>query len=202
METISRPEMNKDWIHTVIKRTGHYEACEPLLNDKRFWVWSGSSKVHQHHYGDGGLARHTEEVMRVGLEACKLHKFDEGDTNIFLVAALWHDYGKIWDYAKMADGVPVFDKILEEMGPWTGTWHKRHIHHISRSAIEWEVAARQACTAPHIVQFVTHAILAHHGQREFGSPVAPKTRVAWMLHFCDGISARMDDYDTLDVLDR
>lgn len=32
------------------------------------------------------------------------------------------------------------------------------------------------------------------------SPVAQKTRVAWLLHLCDGISARMDDAETLDVV--
>jgi len=49
---------------------------------------------------------------------------------------------------------------------------------------------------------VLHAILAHHGCREAGSPVAPKTREAWLVHFCDGISARMDDADTWDIIKR
>ena len=37
-----------------------------------------------------------------------------------------------------------------------------------------------------------------HGQREWGSPVMPKSRVAWLLHLSDGISARMADCETTD----
>ena len=40
---------------------------------------------------------------------------------------------------------------------------------------------------------VLHAILSHHGRREYGSPVSPSTRIAWLLHLCDSISARMFD---------
>jgi 23S rRNA maturation-related 3'-5' exoribonuclease YhaM len=47
---------------------------------------------------------------------------------------------------------------------------------------------------------VLHAILAHHGRREAGSPVAPKSRIAWLVHLSDQISARMADADTLDII--
>jgi 23S rRNA maturation-related 3'-5' exoribonuclease YhaM len=46
---------------------------------------------------------------------------------------------------------------------------------------------------------VLHAILAHHGFQEFGSPVQPNSKVAWLLHLCDSISARMDDVDKMDI---
>jgi 23S rRNA maturation-related 3'-5' exoribonuclease YhaM len=42
---------------------------------------------------------------------------------------------------------------------------------------------------------VTHAILSHHGQREWGSPVRPATKLAWILHTCDMMSARVNDCD-------
>ena len=86
---------------------------------------------------------------------------------------------------------------------WENSDHRRLIHHISRSSIIWNEACKKS---EHIwkrfADPVTHAILAHHGGRSMGSPVAPKSREAWILHLCDGISARVYDADTLDVLDR
>lgn len=32
-----------------------------VLQDWRFPIWSGSSKPHQHHYGQGGLVIHTAD---------------------------------------------------------------------------------------------------------------------------------------------
>jgi hypothetical protein len=81
------------------------------------------------------------------------------------------------------------------------------IHHISRSAITWSHVWRDfEMTTPGIpVNYhdpVLHAILAHHGSRQYGSPVAPKSQVAWMLHLCDSVSARMDDWNKMDVVDK
>ena len=57
----------------------------------------------------------------------------------------------------------------------------------------------KAKKAVHIEDEVLHCILSHHGQRAWGSPVAPKSIEAWILHLCDGLSARADDYKTLDL---
>lgn len=164
-----------------------------LLDDQHFAVWSGSAKSEHHHYGDGGLVRHTWEVIHlcfVNKEALGITTID--DNELFL-AALFHDAGKLWDY-KPTDSLQT---------PWTGTEHKRLIHHISRSAIYWSHVFNHCmevteCSKMH--DLVLHAILAHHGSREWGSPVAPKTQVAWLLHLCDGISARMDDWNRCDVV--
>lgn len=164
-------------------------ACE-ILDDQRFPIWSGSSKQGQHHYGKGGLIRHTDEVIQLCLlnnvyfEGSSKHLFDG---NIFL-AALFHDAGKMWDYEPL-------DPDEFEYKEWQGTTHKRNVHHITRSALVWQNASNKH-GYNHIDDEILHAILAHHGQREWGSPVAPNTRLAWLLHLCDGISARMDDVYT------
>lgn len=82
-------------------------------------------------------------------------------------------------------------KINPASEGWCAVDHKNKIHHITRSAIVWNSASErlQSCERDE----VTHAILAHHGRREWGSPVIPQTRMAWLLHLCDGISARIDD---------
>jgi 3'-5' exoribonuclease len=153
-----------------------------------FYFWSGSSKSHQHHYGDGGLLRHTAEVIELCQKSAEfsfLHK-KEVEMNVLLLSALFHDVGKLWDYTK------------NESGEWVGTEHKRNIHHISRSAIEWNLIASRHNIPQDLIDKVTHCILSHHGQREWGSPVAPRSREAWILHLCDGLSARIDDCDKFD----
>ena len=41
-----------------------------------------------------------------------------------------------------------------------------------------------------LVNQVGHCILAHHGHKEWGSPVEPITTEARILHFADDLSAR------------
>ena len=37
-----------------------------------------------------------------------------------------------------------------------------------------------------------HLVIAHHGEREFGSPVEPKTPEAWALHLIDNLDAKLE----------
>jgi len=170
-----------------------------VLDDARFPVWSGSSKPHQHHYGKGGLAQHTFEVVDLCLKNnAFFNTCAEGVQNkavpfhqLFL-AALFHDAGKMWDY----------EPTNADQTEWQGSSHKRHIHHISRSGIVWSKAwdahPMTTVNSDEWHDAVLHAILAHHQLREWGSPVSPNTRLAWLLHLCDGISARMDDGERWD----
>jgi 3'-5' exoribonuclease len=174
-----------------------YDVCKGVLEDDRFPLWSGSSQPHQHHYGAGGLIQHTSEVIDTCFRVKSLyeHKYEFDSKEVFL-AAFFHDVGKMWDYERVEIEDP-------EDPAWTSAPHKRYIHHISRSAIVWsENAKKNESINDKYADKVLHAILSHHTAREFGSPVAPKSRVAWLLTLCDNLSARMFDCDTFDVLDR
>jgi len=165
-----------------------YQVAEYILSDLRFDVWSGSSKPEQHHYGKHGLTIHTHEVMMLAFGAKKTLKLDIDPIELYF-SVLFHDSGKLYDYTTI-------DNIHFASAP-----HKRMIHHISRSGLIWHDASS---IVPQIHDkyhdSVLHNILAHHGRREWGSPVMPKTKAAWLLHLCDGISARMNDCDRLDFV--
>jgi len=165
-----------------------------ILNDVNFLHQSGCHHKPGHHYGEGGLLRHTWEVCSLCLQnaAFFLDRHPTIDLRELFLSALYHDYGKVWDY--------VCDPVTGEYSADTPTKHRRKIHHISRSAIEWEMIARKLNLDLKLTERVTHNILSHHGQREWGSPVAPLTREAWILHLCDNISARVDDCDRLDLV--
>lgn len=178
-----------------------------VIENPKFALWSGSSKPHQHHYGKGGLLIHTTEVIKLALDNNYLLNSGIDERELFL-SCLFHDCGKMWDYQhgwKDSDKVVGTDKIggilyqrIPDYEDWEGTDHKRKIHHISRSALTWNQNAVQYGESQETIDNVLHAVLAHHGLREWGSPVMPSTKLAWMLHLCDGISARMNDADKWD----
>jgi len=188
------PKTSLEYIEKTANDLGVGHIANEVIGDGRFYLWSGSSRKEQHHYGKHGLVRHTAEVIMLCLANDAILGCGMDHRELFL-AALFHDCGKMWDYASLSDdGQQNYDN-------WVSTPHKRSIHHISRSAIQWNLAAEkwELTKSPAIdVDEITHAILAHHGQRAWGSPVAPKSGLAWMLHLCDGISARMDDCDSWD----
>jgi 3'-5' exoribonuclease len=180
-----------DELKEMAIRLGVDKVCNQLLNDHYFSIWSGSGKEHQHHYGRGGLLDHTHEVVKL----CFLNKnylpdLDIDDKELFM-SALFHDAGKLRDY------YPKDDYYLH----WAKSTHNRLIHHISRSALMWSEMVKIDKVLNDVYHDkVLHAILSHHGERERGSPVAPLSRVAWLVHLCDGISARMYDADTWDII--
>lgn len=161
-----------------------------VLEDKDFPSHSGSHLKRAHHYGYGGLLRHTHEVCKISGMMYEMFKelHPSLRLDVLFLAALFHDYGKIWDYD--------FDDVT---GEWKVVPHKRKIHHIHRSVIEWERIARTAGLDYDFIEEVSHCILSHHGQPTWGSAIAPLTREAWILHLADGMSARIDDCDRVDL---
>ena len=185
-----------DALRDKADRFGVRKISNFLLNDLRFPLWSGSSKELQHHYGTGGLIIHVSEVVDMCL-TMREKWYPEVNGQVLFLSALMHDWGKLWDYEPVSyTGGPA--KEITPATKWQGTAHKRHIHHISRSALEWAKAVALSGECKDIEDEVSHAILSHHGQRQWGSPVAPNTHVAWLLHCCDVISARMNDCGKFD----
>jgi 3'-5' exoribonuclease len=168
---------------------------EEILSIPDFAIWSACEHETGHQYGVGGLAKHTYEVAylceRNGVMS---NTFGNSLVNrrILFLASLFHDVGKLRDYKFTTDAFGITK--------WERTPHKRHIHHISRSAITWTHAVAATGLCRDIEDDVLHCILSHHGRREWGSPVAPCSREAWILHLSDMLSARCNDCDRVDMV--
>lgn len=160
---------------------GVFEIAKNVLDKPEFLTCSGSHTVGMHHYGTGGLLQHTLEVWLLADKSNFVLNEPVSRKELFL-ACLFHDIGKIYDY-ELVNGV------------WGPTQHKYLIRHLSRSAIEWSKAVDQHKDYQNMHDSVLHAILAHHGSKLHGSPVTPRTQLAWLLHLSDALSARMNDYD-------
>lgn len=175
-------------LRIIANQQGVRQLASKVLENPKFRIWAGSCGEGAHHGYDGGLAEHTEEVVSLCFHNKRHMQLNDINEQELFLAALFHDVGKMWDYEKVD-------------GKWIGTDHKRNIHHISRSGIEWAIAS-DGLYPDDARERVLHAILAHHGSRAWGSPVAPKSQIAWLVHICDQLSARMNDWNTSDVISK
>ena len=180
MNTISTDRLRSliESIHSQPLR----ETCRTLLTDAAFLKAPAAAKMH--HAYTGGLVAHTVEVAEIALQIAAStddHTNAMLNRDILLTAALWHDYCKIHEYT-------------EVNGEWIYSTdnYNRRIGHITGSVLAFLVRAEAGCnniTQP-TLDAITHAMLAHHGPvREWGSPVAPQTIEALILHQADMLSA-------------
>ena len=168
MNFISNP---LDYLRTQARYYEVTKVANHILDNPDFAFWSGSSEEKSHHYGDGGLLQHTAEVVSLCLSNAKA--FSPGkeiDQRLLYLAALYHDVGKLWDYGHFQE--------LGNIRVWRATPHKTKIYHIPRSHAEWVKVADYERLPQYDTDEVSHAILAHHGLREWGSPVSPRTRLS------------------------
>lgn len=149
-----------------------------------FTTHTGSGNPTSHHYGDGGLAQHTLEVIEASLGLLKSLVPDASNLHrkILFLAALYHDIGKLWDYEENDP------KYINE--PYKNAPHKKLIHHIPRSYLVWNKATESV--GWFYTDEISHLILSHHGCREWGSTVEPQNKLAWILHLADNASAKVN----------
>lgn len=155
-----------------------------VWSNEGFQKCTASSSKKTHHYGYGGLARHTQEVVELSMRAAEWHNRTHTNKKINLrdmfFAALYHDFGKLKDYEPC------------DNGEWRKTEHKVTHHHVFRSALDWYGVSRAANYPKDSIEAVGHAILAHHNLPEWGSAVSPQTPLALILHTSDYTSAHAD----------
>jgi len=134
----------------------------------------GYGGAKHHHAYLGGLAVHVAEVVKLLLKMANPQCID---LDVLLTAACWHDHGKLREYELKSDGSIGTTPYAKEVGHVVGSVMEFYQHWPSNDML----AKRDA---------VIHCMLAHHGRREWGSPVEPATAEAWLLHAADMLSSR------------
>jgi 3'-5' exoribonuclease len=154
-----------------------------ILGDEAFYrlyVQSPAAKTY-HHACIGGLLEHTLSVVRLVRTACDL--YPEMDADVAMTVALLHDLGKVRSYD------PVSFDLTEEGSLWT------HLY-VGASMVEKAIDSLPEFD-PELRLRVVHAILAHHGRLEHGSPTVPMTIEAMVVHYADNM-----DGDTRGAIER
>lgn len=121
-----------------------------------------------HHAYVGGLAEHTIKVAKLAFEMAKL--YSDVNTDVVIAGALLHDIGK--QYEIQPDGFTISGQMLG---------------HITLGIMEFQ---RCFANIPNKTELL-HIIASHHGELEYGSPVKPATKEAYIVHSADLIDSRM-----------
>jgi 3'-5' exoribonuclease len=139
-----------------------------------------------HHSYTGGLIEHVWSMTRIAsfLAEHYARYYDQlnppFNREVVIAATILHDIGKL----RELEYHPVEAKYTKE------GWLIGHIL-MGRDMIR-EAAARIEGFPPETLLLLEHAILAHHGRREFGSPVLPQTMEALLVSFIDELDAKMN----------
>ena len=153
------------------------EANEPEL--KR---WPAASRYH--HAYIGGFLEHVLSVTRTAAHLaqkyCEMYPrmCPALSTDLVVAGAVLHDIGKL----RELDGDPAGARYTP-VGNLLG-----HIL-LGRDMVR-EAAAKYPAIAPETLLRLEHAIVAHHGTGEFGSPKEPQTPEALLIHHADEIDAK------------
>jgi 3'-5' exoribonuclease len=142
-----------------------------------------AAKVYHQAYRHG-LLEHTVSVAQAVSAAAAF--FPGIDRDVAITGALLHDIGKTEAYN---DDLLAID--LTDAGRLQGEIPLGYYR--VRREIE-EIPGFD----PALAQAVLHIILAHHGSLEHGSPVAPCTREAVLVHMIDNLGGRLGSFDRLE----
>ena len=135
-----------------------------------------------HHAYRGGLLEHTLNVVELVKKAAELHPLLDRD--LLITAGLLHDFGKIYELA----GELAYE--YSDEGSFVG-----HVVLTDR-LLTAKIAAIEGFPL-HLANLLSHAVLSHHGQREWGAPVLPVTPEACALHYADNLDARVQGFETI-----
>ncbi|MFA6830253.1 MAG: HD domain-containing protein [Bacilli bacterium] len=129
-----------------------------------------------HHAYLGGLIYHSLSICSMAIETQK--KYPWLSLDYLISGSLLHDIGKIY----------------ELNGPKAASYTAEGnlIGHINLGAIMIQEEGKKENLDEEKLMILTHMILAHHGEPDYGSPKVPATAEAYVLHALDDLDAKME----------
>ena len=191
-----RAKQAADW-QCVLETAGTLQdprlrsLCEAFLKEwgERFRRAAAARKYH--HARRGGLVEHTAQMMRLAKSVASV--YPQLNLDLLIAGILFHDSGKLWENQFAETG---FVMDYDELGELVG--------HISiglevvnllwrKLTVENAEAWKNYSPSSEDVRFhLLHLIGSHHGQKELGSPVEPKTPEAMALHYIDNLDSKLE----------
>ena len=138
-------------------------------------IWPAAQQIH--HAYRGGFLEHITKMAEVGRLVARAYGANE---DLVFAGVLLHDIGKL-------------QELSYEGGAGSYTRDGNLVGHISLGLM----MVREACNGisgfPHELRAqIEHLIASHHGVREYGSPVEPKTIEAFILASVDELDAKLN----------
>ncbi|MHC4864775.1 MAG: 3'-5' exoribonuclease YhaM family protein [Planctomycetota bacterium] len=174
-----------DEIKNIVGRIKHPQlkalVAEFLADDglmDKFRNAPGGMKLHHNYLG--GLLEHTHNMLRVA--AVILPFYPKVQTDLVLAGIFLHDMGKT-------------EELCYDMA-FSYTDSGQLIGHVVKSTLMInkkadDLAKRGTKIDDDIMDVLSHIILSHHGEYEFGSPKLPAMLEAFMVYYIDDLDAKM-----------
>lgn len=143
------------------------------------YVTATAAKKNHHAY-PGGLVRHSVEVAHLSVST--MRQYPTLNRDLLVTAALLHDIGKLWE----------MEQTQCRRGQYTDSG--KRLGHIFQGGTWLDRCCRTLHFPDVLREDLIHAVLAHHDQLEFGSPVLPQSAEAVTIAKCDQISAELAPY--------
>ena len=144
-----------------------------------------------HHARRGGLVEHTAQMMRVAKEIASV--YPQLNLDLLIAGILFHDSGKLWENQFTETGfVMEYDELGELVGHISigleivnSLWRKLSVE----NADIWKTYSP---ASEDVRRHLLHLIGSHHGEKELGSPVEPRTPEAMTLHYVDNLDSKLE----------
>lgn len=159
-----------------------------ILNNKDFWIKPAA--VSHHHDYLGGLCQHSCEVASIAYDmAYRMVKLEKANINLDLIltGALMHDIGK----TKLYD--------LEGVRPVYNSFYGLYEHLVQGVLMVREYTRDNGLYEGNEgkIALLDHIILSHHLKKEYGSPVNPQFKEAFIVHSADALSSHYNKIEKL-----
>lgn len=143
----------------------------------RFAASHGARSLHHSYLG--GLLEHTLHVVDILWAVAAL--YPEMDRDLLTAGGLLHDIGK----TEELEGV--LTSHYTDLGRFVG-------HTVLTDRMVTAKMGELEGFPPHKANLLTHMLLSHHGEKEWGAPVLPSTMEACALHYADNLDARVQGF--------
>ncbi|GAB6188578.1 HD domain-containing protein [Marinitoga arctica] len=183
--SLKNAQQLKEELYSIINNIKNIQIKNLLtyifIKDKKFFndFSYSPAAINVHHAYKHGLLEHTIDVARLCDSISNNYK-NLVNKDLLIAGALLHDIGKIREYEITPSGIEKTDE-----GELIG-----HIALGIHMVIEYSKKVQNFPKA--LLDEILHLIASHHGELEWGSPILPKTIEAFILHFADNLSSKVE----------
>jgi 3'-5' exoribonuclease len=145
-----------------------------------------------HHARRGGLVEHIAQMMRAGDAVTAVYPGLNRD--LLLAGILFHDAGKLWEncFPKESFIMP-HDYRAELIGHISmGVELVNRLWQRLKEGAEFSSWNLLSPDSDLVRLHLIHLVASHHGEKQFGSPIEPKTPEAMTLHLIDNLDAKLE----------
>ena len=154
---------------------------ELMVSDEDFWTafCEAPAAKAMHHARTGGLLEHSVSCLKIARALSERYQVDR---DLLVFGAIFHDVGKVRE-------------LSWDRGAFSYTTEGRLLGHV---VLGERLVSSYVAAIPdfpeELALRLSHLLISHQGETEYGSPERPKTLEALLVHLVDNLDARVAMY--------